>query len=328
MSRLSPTRVPVLVSALALAVASLVTTSCASASSASRERTSGLFDERYTSDDDGGGGYGGGGGSYARGAPGGYNEPMAVATAESAPEADGFFNFNGEDVAGELYAKKEAMPPGPPPPPPPPPPPQAGAPVNVATDAPPVEAPRQQRLVIYKGSVTVLVTNVEESTEKLAARAEALGGYVENQSSNSGANNATVTMRVPAEKLHGLVEELGTYGQVTQKQLSASDVTKQVFDTELRLETAEKSRQRLLDLLKTATKMEEILQIENEVRRLTQEIESMKGELRFLKDQVAFSTLAVTFYSNAPPPNPGPSRTRSRFDWINQVGIEAVLYQF
>jgi hypothetical protein len=74
--------------------------------------------------------------------------------------------------------------------------------------------------------------------------------------------------------------------------------------------------------------MEEILQIENEVRRLTTEIEAMKGELRFLKDQVAFSTLAVTFYSSAPPPNTGPTRTRSRFEWINQVGIENVLYNF
>lgn len=151
---------------------------------------------------------------------------------------------------------------------------------------------------------------------------------MENQSGNSGANNGTVTLRVPAQQFHALVNELGSYGQVTQKNLSASDVTKSVFDIELRMETAEKSRQRLLDLLKGATKMEEILQIENEVRRLTTEIEAMKGELRFLKDQVAFSTLAVTFYSNAPPPNTGPTRTRSRFEWINQVGIENVLYNF
>ena len=204
--------------------------------------------------------------------------------------------------------------------------PNTGEPVK--GDKPPVESSAAKRLVIYKGALVVLVAGVEPAVEKLAARANELGGFVENQSGNSASNNATVTLRVPAEKFYALVTELGTYGQVTQKNVSASDVTKTVFDIELRLETAEKSRQRLLDLLKSATKMEEILQIENEVRRLTQEIEGMKGELRFLKDQVSFSTLAVTFYSNAPPPNQGPTRTRSRFDWINQVGVESVLYNF
>ena len=59
--------------------------------------------------------------------------------------------------------------------------------------------------------------------------------------------------------------------------------------------------------------MEDILKIEAEVRRLTDEIEGMKGELRNLGDQVAFSTLTVNFFADAPPPNPYPQRTRSRF---------------
>jgi hypothetical protein len=251
--------------------------------------------------------------------------PMAVAETSAAPSR-GLFDFSADSFEApaprQRLARTEPAPPAPPPAPP------AGAPVHVASDAPKVEAPRSTRLVIYKGSLTVLVTAVDDAVEKLAARAQALGGYVENQSGNTAANNATVTLRVPAEHFHALVGELGSYGQVTQRHITASDVTKQVFDIELRLETAERSRQRLLDLLKTATKMEEILQIEAQVRRLTEEIEGMKGELRFLRDQVAFSTLAVTFYSNAPPPTPGPTRTRSRFEWINKVGIENVLFQF
>jgi hypothetical protein len=173
-----------------------------------------------------------------------------------------------------------------------------------------------------------MVTNVVDSADKLQARAEALGGFMLNRSGDTSANNVTITVRVPAEHFHDLVKELGGFGQVIHEQLTATDVTKQMFDLELRLETAEKSRQRLLDLLKSATKMDEILQIENQVRRLTDEIEQMKGELRYMQDQVAFSTLTVGFSSNAPPPTPGPLRARSRFDWINQVGIEQVLGGF
>jgi len=220
----------------------------------------------------------------------------------------------------------------------------AGSPPMAAADSPapltpavgppapkPAETPTPAagpRLVIYRGDATVLVAAVEESVKKLSTRVAELTGYVENQNGNAGENRASVTLRVPAERFHSLVEELGTYGQVTQKNISATDVTKQVFDVELRLETAERSRQRLLDLLKLATKMEEILKIEAEVRRLTDEIEGMKGELRFLRDQVAFSTLTVNFYSNAPPPTSPPHRTSSRFGWINDVGIDQVEQTF
>ena len=214
-----------------------------------------------------------------------YDSPVAVSesVATTGSVANGVFDFAGDVIDGAL-AKAEggsdkrgeaprgtqkAVDPSLP---------NTGE--AVKGDKPPLESSAAKRLVIYKGALVVLVAGVELAVEKLAARANELGGFVENQSGNSASNNATVTLRVPAEKFYALVTELGTYGQVTQKNVSASDVTKTVFDIELRLETAEKSRQRLLDLLKSATKMEEILQIENEVRRLTQEIEGMKGELR------------------------------------------------
>lgn len=322
-------RAPGLVGAILLVSLS---TACASSGGARHERTSGYFDEDSS------------GSSDAREERGGYapapaSAPMspmtdAVQVSESGVQgramggAEAMFEFADDVIEGALAkpdgAKAEQRPINNEPVAPKP-----GEPVPSSTgDKPPMESSAAKRLVIYKGSLVVMVPVVEASIEKLSARATELGGYVENQSGNSGANNGTVTLRVPAEKFYALVNELGSYGQVTQKNVSASDVTKTVFDIELRMETAEKSRQRLLDLLKSATKMEEILQIENEVRRLTTEIEAMKGELRFLKDQVAFSTLAVTFYSNAPPPNAGPTRTRSRFEWINQVGIENVLYNF
>lgn len=319
---------------------------CASSGSRSQgERVSGYFDEGESDNDSYRGG--GGGGGYAPASTGSAypaapppaagaapTDAIDIAAEESVSAGRDFIDFAGDMIEGALVrpdgnklaeSRPEPSKPAEPPPP------RAGEPVpgdKLPSDKPPVESSAAKRLVIYKGSLVVLVAGVEPAVEKLSARVNELGGYVENQSGNSGANNATLTMRVPAEKFYALVNELGGYGQVTQKNVSASDVTKTVFDIELRLETAEKSRQRLLDLLKVATKMEEILQIEGEVRRLTQEIEGMKGELRFLKDQVAFSTLAVTFYSNAPPPNQGPTRTRSRFEWINQVGVESVLYNF
>ncbi|MCC7107677.1 MAG: DUF4349 domain-containing protein [Deltaproteobacteria bacterium] len=333
------TFLPARFGALALCLAAVV--GCASAGgSADGDTVSGLFDESGNES------YGGSGYREAPGAAPSYAgapmeeaeampAPVAMTTADDAPSR-GAFDFLGEAIDG-AFAKKNMPAPAPqagstPPPPPPPPPrpddPDAGKP---AVDKP-AEASEggkpAKRQVIYTGSVQVMVTNVVESADKLQARVEELGGFMLNRQGNTASNNVTLTVRSPAEHFHALVKELATFGQILNEQLAANDVTKQMFDLALRLETAERSRQRLLDLLKSATKMEEILQIENQVRRLTDEIERMKGELRFLADQVAFSTLTVSFFSNAPPPTPGPLRTRSRFEWINQVGVEQVLGGF
>jgi len=71
--------------------------------------------------------------------------------------------------------------------------------------------------------------------------------------------------------------------------------------------------------------MEEILQIEKEVRRLTEEIELMRAQMRSFEDRVAFFTITVQFKSNAPEVFPAARRHRSPFEWINQVGAEHVV---
>lgn len=209
----------------------------------------------------------------------------------------------------------------PPPQAPPPPPPQA-------SPLPPAEPEKSdvvkaaKRLVIYTGSIATIVPQLEPGLATFVAKINADGGYLQNRNGNS------VTVRIPANSFFSTIEWLRKNGQVTDENVNAVDVTKQVFDLELRLQTADASRTRLLKLLETATKMEDILKIEAEVRRLTNEIEGMKGELRNLGDQIAFSTLTVNFFADAPPPNPYPQRTRSRFEWVNQVGVERVLGSF
>lgn len=240
---------------------------------------------------------------------------MAESASAMAPMA-----FADDTVSGDLMAPSKSFAP-----------PQAPAlprsePEPVASQTNPADkndvVDAARRLVIYTGSIATIVPQLEPGLATFVAKISADGGYLQNRNGNS------VTVRVPANAFFATIEWLRKNGQVTDENVNAVDVTRRVFDLELRLQTADESRKRLLKLLETATKMEDILKIEAEVRRLTDEIEGMKGELRNLGDQIAFSTLTVNFFADAPPPNPYPQRTRSRFEWVNQVGIEQVLGSF
>lgn len=201
-------------------------------------------------------------------------------------------------------------------------PPAETAPSTTDAPDPEVSPDPQKRLVIYTGDYTVMTANIDQAVRELIALAESFGGYLQRR------QNGEVTVRVPAERFFELTGRVPSWGIVTHESMQASDVTKQFLDLGLRIETAEKSRARLLELLARAIKMEDILRIEEQVRRLTEEIETMKGELRYLSDQIGFSTLAVRFLANAPQPSAVARRTQSRFPWVNAVGIERVLYDF
>lgn len=213
-----------------------------------------------------------------------------------------------------------------PPPPPAPPPgqstPTADATAGAGADAPAPTAAPSKRLMIYRASYQIVVSSVDKSIEELLLMVKTRGGYLEAR------QDATLTLRVPADLYFEVLDLLPRFGRITQQNLQAVDVTRQFADLQLRIANARASRDRLAKLLEQANKMEDIIKIEAELRRLTEEIERMEGELRGIGDQIAFSTLTVTFLSNAPEPSVYPQRQVSRFDWINQVGLEAVQYGF
>lgn len=182
-----------------------------------------------------------------------------------------------------------------------------------------------KRLVIYTANFSILVAKVEESMAQLREMIDDWDGYIQT------ADLSRVTFRVPAANFDRAVEQLSQMGIVTHKQIRAEDVTSQYRDLQLRLEVAEESRKRMMAILKNADKMKDIIEIEKEIRRLTEEIERIKGQLRSMADQIMYSTITVELQAKAPPPRPQvqrPRRTVSYFNWINRIGAENVIREF
>jgi len=73
-------------------------------------------------------------------------------------------------------------------------------------------------------------------------------------------------------------------------------VTEQFIDVEARLKTKKELEIRYKEILKQAKTVQDIVSIESQIASVRSEIESMEGRLNYLKNQVAFSTLNVTYY--------------------------------
>lgn len=73
-------------------------------------------------------------------------------------------------------------------------------------------------------------------------------------------------------------------------------MTAEYIDIEARLKAKKTLESRYLELLKKATKVSEILEIEKELSVIREEIESKEGQLKYLQNKVSLSTVTINFY--------------------------------
>lgn len=209
----------------------------------------------------------------------------------------------------------------------------AGAPLRVASTQPATAAentalatatapkpevkPAPNRKVIYTAELSLQVASRDRALEQIQALIQRFDGFVQH------ATLASVTFRVAPERFSEAIKALAGMGQVLSREISTQDVTEQYVDVEMRIKTAEESRDRLRALLAKAVKTEDLLKIESDIRRLTEEIEVMKGRLRVLADQVDLSTITVNLSERPVVVVQQPTRWQNdRFAWISAIGID------
>lgn len=152
---------------------------------------------------------------------------------------------------------------------------------------------RRAPILIYKADFTLAVYEVQKSVDAVQALAEKGGGYLARR------DDTSITIRVPAGAFQSVVADIGKLGDVLNRNVTSEDVTAEYRDLEVQLSNALAMRERFAKLLEKAVKVDEALQIEKELGRVTEEIERIKGRLKLLSDLAQYSTITVRFSPHA-----------------------------
>lgn len=116
---------------------------------------------------------------------------------------------------------------------------------------------------------------------------------------------ATVTARVPAEKYEEIVDKLSGYGKVVEETTQSEDVGQELVDLDARIKALETSVDRLEEMLDGSENLSDLLELESTLTERQGDLDSLRGQQRYLEDQVAMSTLTVTFTQHAGTDTPG-----------------------
>lgn len=168
-------------------------------------------------------------------------------------------------------------------------------------------AQAQDRIVLKNANLSISVEDPAASMDEISQMAESMGGFV--VSSNlyqtqleSGVEvpSANITVRVPSDHLLEAlesIEELST--RVISKNQSGQDVTREYTDLKSRLRNLENAEDQLREIMASATKTEDVLNVYNRLTQITQEIEVVKGQIQYYDQSSTFSAISVSIAPDA-----------------------------
>lgn len=203
-----------------------------------------------------------------------------------------------------------------PPPPPPPPGEKRPEPPKEQHRADGTEAPHETSMLIYTARVTMAVYQVDQGLSAVEKIARDAGGYL------AVRKDREITVRIPRARFDITLIQIDKIGDVLHRDVQAQDVTDEFVDAEIRVKNARAMQARLKVLLDKAS-VKEALEIEKEMRRVTEEIELLEGKLKLLKDKIAYSTITVAFEPRGSTIQS--TRIRLPFPWLDQLGLPTLL---
>jgi len=160
-----------------------------------------------------------------------------------------------------------------------------------------------ERKLIKEGHVEFETNDLNTTRRNIFEAVERHNAFVssDREYKSTGRMGNTVVIRVPAEKFDNLYKDaIQGVERFENKEIFVRDVTEEFIDIQARLKTQKELESRYIELLKQARNVPEILEIEKQIGLLRSEIESIEGRLKYLQNQVSFSTLTMTFYESIP----------------------------
>lgn len=169
-------------------------------------------------------------------------------------------------------------------------------------------APVINREVIYTGSLTVRVADVDGRAEEAIRLAEAAGGFVGSDARSSDVNyddvpyqRATITLRIPRDAFAATVDAIAALGEQENRKIEAQDVTEEVIDLDSRITGQRAQVESARKLLEQAKTLNDLVSLENELARREADLASLEAKRDRLKDLAALSTLTVELVQDSAP---------------------------
>ncbi len=178
-----------------------------------------------------------------------------------------------------------------------------GAPAGESAVAPAYDsAAPTDRLVIMNADLNIVVPDPRAKVQAIVALASRMGGFVVEMnvyqvraSSGRQVPEGFVRIRVPAADLERALTEIKADAvEVRNETRSGQDVTQQYTDLQSQLRHLQAAEAELMEIMEEAADTQDVLDVFNQLEYYRAQIESVRGQMQYYEQSVAYSLISVT----------------------------------
>lgn len=171
--------------------------------------------------------------------------------------------------------------------------------------------------IVQTGQVALRVKRhgVRTAFGQVGTLADRFGGYLASSRLHTvgKAPDATVTVRVPHQRVDQLLASLSKLGRVTSQHLTGTDVTSTVVDTQAELTNLKSEEVALRGLLTKAGSITQILQVQEQLFTVEGQVQQLSAQQSSLLGRVTYATISVAI--TQPPAPAAPRRSLLSRGW-------------
>lgn len=164
-----------------------------------------------------------------------------------------------------------------------------------------------ERIVIKNANLEIVVDAPDKSMETISRMAEEMGGFVVSAnlyktqlSGGEEVPRASITIRVPAENLDEALQRIEAESDrlPLSKNIQSQDVTSDYTDLQSRLTNLEAAESQLMEIMASANKTEDVLNVFDQLTRVREQIEVIKGQIKYYDESARLSAISVELIPN------------------------------
>ncbi|MBW4081870.1 DUF4349 domain-containing protein [Paenibacillus sp. S150] len=153
--------------------------------------------------------------------------------------------------------------------------------------------------LIYHASLTMEVQDYGAAQTEVRNMVTLANGYIIEFSENTSdyEQGGTFILKVPASGFSSFLDSLEHIKyEKLQRSIQGQDVSEEYVDLESRLKAKQLMESQYIEFMKNATKSADLVAFANQLGAIQEEIETIKGRMRYIDQNVSFSTVELRLY--------------------------------
>lgn len=167
--------------------------------------------------------------------------------------------------------------------------------------------------LVYTCTVTVETESYRSSIEDIRESIKKCNGFIESEyeygdasgydysSENYEAKDTRIkhnklVIRIPMDRYESFVNGMSAFGNVTEKNQDVVNITKTYQDTETRIKALKTQENRLLEMMKKAETISDMITVEDRLTDVQSELEYYQNDLNTMDNKVNYGTVELSLH--------------------------------